>query len=81
MNQIGLLPNEVQIDIAGKSKEDVLKEAIGIIDHFEPLTEYKYELDDEHNIYPGCRVEGWFNREFRIRSMVLCRCNLAKTVI
>lgn len=44
-----LLPNEVQIDIAGKSKEKVLAEAIQIIDSFEPLKEYDYEMDDEHN--------------------------------
>lgn len=44
-----LLPNEVQIDIAGKTKEAVLKEAIDIIDHFKPMTDYEYELDDEHN--------------------------------
>lgn len=44
-----LLPNEAQIDVAGKTKEEVLKEAIHVIDHFEPLTDYKYELDDEHN--------------------------------
>lgn len=44
-----LLPNEVQIDIAGKTKGQVLKEAISIIDNFEPLTDYNYELDDEHN--------------------------------
>ena len=44
-----LLPNEVQIDVAGKTKEAVLKEAIDIIDHFKPMTDYEYELDDEHN--------------------------------
>lgn len=44
-----LLPNEVQIDVAGKSKETVLNEAIDIIDRFKPLTEYDYTLDDEHN--------------------------------
>ncbi|MDE6635834.1 MAG: AAA family ATPase [Lachnospiraceae bacterium] len=44
-----LLPNEVQIDVAGKTKEDVLNEAINIIDDFEPKTDYVYELDDEHN--------------------------------
>ncbi len=42
-----LLPNEVQLDIAGKTKEEVLQEAIRIIDNFEPLTEYDYELPDE----------------------------------
>ena len=44
-----LLPNEVQIDVAGKTKEEVLDEAIHVINHFEPLTDYRYELDDEHN--------------------------------
>ena len=44
-----LLPNEVQLDIAGKSKEQVSAEAIEIIDNFEPMKEYDYKLDDEHN--------------------------------
>lgn len=44
-----LLPNEVQIDVAGKSKEEVLQQAIEIIDHFTPLLEYSYQLDDEHH--------------------------------
>lgn len=44
-----LLPNEVQIDIAGKTKEQVLEEAIKVIDRFEPRKEYNYELDDERN--------------------------------
>lgn len=44
-----LLPNEVQIDIAGKSKERVFAETIKIIDNFEPMKEYDYEIDDEHN--------------------------------
>ena len=44
-----LLPNEVQIDVAGKTKEEVLREAIEIIDNFVPQTEYEYELDDEKN--------------------------------
>lgn len=44
-----LLPNEVQIDVAGKTKEEVLKEAINIIDNFEPMLDYKYELDDKRN--------------------------------
>lgn len=43
------LPNEVQIDVAGKTKEEVLNEAINMIDNFEPKTDYIYELDDEHN--------------------------------
>jgi hypothetical protein len=44
-----LLPNEVQIDVVGKSREEVLAEAIKIIDNFESMKEYNYELDDEHN--------------------------------
>ncbi len=44
-----LLPNEVEIDVAGKSKEKVLTEAIGIIDAFKPKKDYTYELDDAHN--------------------------------
>ena len=44
-----LLPNEVLIDVAGKSREEVLEEAIRIIDNFESKTEYDYTLDDEHN--------------------------------
>ena len=44
-----LLPNEVMIDIAGKTKEEVLAEAIGVIDSFRPLKEYDYEPDNEHH--------------------------------
>jgi hypothetical protein len=44
-----LLPNEVEIDVAGKSKEEVLTEAIGVIDAFKPEKDFVYELDDEHN--------------------------------
>ena len=44
-----LLPNEVIIDVFEKSKEDVLREAINIIDNFKPEKDYEYELDDENN--------------------------------
>ena len=44
-----LLPNEVEIDVAGKAKEEVLAVAIRIIDAFKPEKDYAYELDDEHN--------------------------------
>lgn len=44
-----LLPNEVQIDVAGKSKEEVLKEAIEIIDNYIPILDYEYDLDEEKN--------------------------------
>lgn len=44
-----LLPNEVQIDIAGKNREEVLAEAIKIIDNFKSVRNYVYKLDDEKN--------------------------------
>ena len=44
-----LLPNEVQIDIANKNKDEVLEEVIKIIDNFKPIKDYIYELDDEKN--------------------------------
>ena len=44
-----LLPNEVEIDVAGKLKEEVLTEAIRTIDAFKSKKDYVYELDDEHN--------------------------------
>ena len=44
-----LLPNEVMIDIAGKTKEEVLAEAIRVIDGFHPMKEYNDELDDERH--------------------------------
>ena len=42
-----LLPNEVCIDIAGKTKEEVFAEAVRIIDGFAPDLDYTYELPDE----------------------------------
>ena len=44
-----LLPNEVQIDVAGKTKEQVLAEAVAVIDRFTPVREYDYEPDSEQN--------------------------------
>lgn len=44
-----LLPNEVVIDIFRKTKEEVLKETINLIDHYQPLIDYYYELDAEKN--------------------------------
>ena len=44
-----LLPNEVQVDIAGKRKNEVLAEVIEIIDNFCPVKDYFYESDDEKN--------------------------------
>ena len=42
-----LLPNEVMIDVAGKTKDAVFDEAVSVIDSFEPLLHYDYEPDAE----------------------------------
>lgn len=42
-----LLPNEVLVDVAGKSKDEVLTEVIKLIDNFKPVTDYIYKLDNE----------------------------------
>ena len=39
-----LLPNEVILDVANKTKDEVLKEAIDIIDSYESKKNYDYEL-------------------------------------
>lgn len=42
-----LLPNEIVIDVSGKSKEEVLNEAINIIDKYESLLDYEYVEPDK----------------------------------
>ncbi len=49
ISQRKLLPNEVLIDVVGKSKEEVLREAIDTIDQYKPLLQYNYDLDEEKN--------------------------------
>lgn len=46
-----LLPNEVLIDVGGKSKEKVLKEAIDLIDNYESILDYEYELPEKQLFY------------------------------
>lgn len=53
-----LLPNEVMIDVAGKTKEVVLNEAINIIDNFNPVKNFDYELDDEYNYLSWVQSRG-----------------------
>ena len=53
-----LLPNEVMIDVAGKTKEEVLAEAIRTIDSFHPMKEYDYELEHEHNYLSWVKSRG-----------------------
>ncbi len=47
ISQRPLLPNEVRLDVAGKTKEEVFAEAVRIIDGFEPLLAYDYALPPE----------------------------------
>ena len=49
IRQRPLLPNEAKLDVAGKTKEEVLQEAIQIIDSFHPQTNYAYTLPPENN--------------------------------
>ena len=46
-----LLPNEVLIDVANKTKEEVLKEAISIIDSYESKLDYEYKEPDKELFY------------------------------
>lgn len=47
ISQRPLLPNEVRLDVAGKTPEAILDEAIQIIDSFAPAMAYAYELPGE----------------------------------
>ncbi len=42
-----LLPNEIKIDVAGKTPTDVLQTAISVIDNFEVQANYDYDPDRE----------------------------------
>ena len=53
-----LLPNEQLIDIAGRSKEEVLRAAIDVIDRFEPLLTYEYRPDDLRHYRSWVRSRG-----------------------
>ena len=53
-----LLPNEIVIDVYGKSKEEVLNEAINIIDKYESLLDYEYEEPDKKIFYSWVLSDG-----------------------
>lgn len=55
-----LLPNEVMVDIAGKTKEEVLAQAVGIIDRFAPEKEYNYKPGDEKTYLSWVQSRGLF---------------------
>ena len=46
-----LLPNEVLLDVADKSKEKVLQEAIELIDNYESKIDYEYEEPSKELFY------------------------------
>lgn len=53
-----LLPNEVLLDVAGKSKEDVLKEAINIINNFKSKIDYNYVEPSKELFYSWVQSDG-----------------------
>lgn len=53
-----LLPNEVLLDVANKSKEDVLNEAIDIIDNFESKLDYEYIKPPKELFYSWVQSDG-----------------------
>lgn len=53
-----LLPNEVLLDVAGKSKDDVLNEAINIIDNYTSKFDYDYIEPDKEQFYSWVQSDG-----------------------
>ena len=53
-----LLPNEVLIDVAGKTKEKVLNEAINIIDNYKSKLNYEYEKPSKELFYSWVQSDG-----------------------
>ena len=53
-----LLPGEALLDVAGKSPEEVLSEAIGLIDSFECPREYEYTEPGKEQFYSWVWSDG-----------------------
>lgn len=53
-----LLPNEVLLDVAGKSKDDVLNEAINLIDNYTSKLDYDYIEPDKSQFYSWVQSDG-----------------------
>lgn len=53
-----LLPNEVVLDIACKSKDDVFKEAINLIDNYISKVDYDYIEPDKEMFYSWVKSDG-----------------------
>ncbi len=56
-----LLPNEVILDVAGKTKDEVLSNAIRIIDNYNPLLNYTYKMPDKNLFYSWVYSDGLRN--------------------
>ncbi len=53
-----LLPNEVILDVAGKTNEMVLVDAINLIDNYDSMLSYEYELPDKELFYSWVKSDG-----------------------
>lgn len=53
-----LLPNEVILDIVGKTKEVILIEAMNLIDNYNSILTYEYELPDKELFYSWVKSDG-----------------------
>lgn len=53
-----LLPNEVILDVANKNKEEVLKDAINLIDNYSPQLDYEYNIPDKDSFYSWVQSDG-----------------------
>lgn len=53
-----LLPNEILLDIAGKAKNEVLAEAIDLIDHYISKTDYDYTMPEKDGFYSWVFSDG-----------------------
>lgn len=53
-----LLPNEIPLDVAGKSPERVLAEAMRVLTRYEPLPDYEYEPGDPGLYYSWVKSRG-----------------------
>ncbi len=53
-----LLPNEVILDVAGKTKDEVLSNAINIIDNYNSMLNYEYVMPDKNLFYSWVHSDG-----------------------
>lgn len=53
-----LLPNEVLLDVANKTKEEVLEDAINLIDNYESKLDYEYTERSKELFYSWVQSDG-----------------------